>query len=534
MKNFFRMNVYLLLAVVFLLSLTLPHDMVSAHSSKTQIHLHIKNSSLDKTAKVTLVYKEKVKKKGKDEYKERTISFSRYNSTLYKAYKPNGFYATKNVTFNVKEGNTAQTYKPSKVTGNKGTVNYWITLSKPDDKKEDKPSQPSFTHNEALIPLVTDVYSNGDGTYTVYWGYDNQNDISVNALSSRFSNVVYVYNNATPQNQEFTEGKVEAAFKTVFAGSSITWELTGPDGVNRKVTASASNAKAYKSVYPLLRGVYKNVNNTYTAYWGYHNENTVTVDAKTSQFFHHTIDGTQPHKTNLKAGLVLEAFKTNFASTELTWNVTGPNGFNASATAMAANAKSYLGVIPSVKAVYDNGDGSFTAYFGYQNLNDVSVDALESKFTSGTVINNQAPWKHNFVPGTNEEAFTATFKGTHVTWELTAPDGQKRTITALSTNALKYNGLVPTVNKVVNNGDGTFTAVWGYMNLNNVNVSVSSSVLKGNILKGEIALKESFKAGIQTNVCQTTFKGTELTWEVKGPDGVTRTVTAYTKDAVAK
>lgn len=534
MKKFFRINVYLMMAIVFLASFVLPHDIVSAHSSKTQIHLHIKNSSLDKTAKVTLVYKEKIKKKGKDESKERTISFSRHNSTLYKAYKPSGFDATKNVTFQVKNGNTTQTYKPSKVTGNKGTVNYWITVNKPDDKKVEKPNLTTFTHNEAIIPLVTDVYSNGDGTYTVYWGYDNQNDVMVNALSSRFSNVVHVYNNANPQNKEFAEGKVEAAFKNVFAGTSITWELTGPDGVTRKATALASNAKAYKSVFPLLKGVYKNVNNTYTAYWGYHNENTVTVDAKTSQYLHNTLDGTQPQKTNLKAGIVLDAFKSNFTGTELTWNVTGPNGFNASATASTVNAKSYLGVIPSVKAVYDNGDGSFTAYFGYQNLNDVSVDALESKFISGMVVNNQQPMKQNFVSGTNAEAFTSVFKGTHITWELTAPDGQKRTVTTVSTNASKYLGLVPTVTKVVNNGDGTFTANWGYTNLNNVNVSAKSSTFKGNILRGETALKENFKVGVQTNVYQTTFKGTELTWEVKGPDGVTRTITAYAKDAVAK
>jgi hypothetical protein len=534
MKKFFRINVYVIMAIVFLTSFVIPHNMVSARSSKSQLNLHIKNSSLDKTAKVTLVYKEKVKKKGKDEYKERTISFSRHNSTLYKAYKPSGFYATQNVTFNVKNGNTTVIYKPSKVTGNKGTVNYWITVNKSEDKEEEKPVLTSFTHNESLIPLVTDVYSNGDGTYTVYWGYDNQNDVSVNALSSRFSNVVYVYNNATPQNKEFSEGKVEGAFKTVFAGTSITWELTGPDGVKRTTTAFANNAKAFKSVYPLIRGVYKNVNNTYTAYWGYHNENTVTVDAKNSQFLQNTLEGTQPHKGNLKAGLVLDAFKSNFIGNELTWNVVGPNGISTSSTAFTANAKSYLGVIPTFKAVYDNGDGTFTAYFGYQNLNDVPVDALESKFISGTVVNNQQPMKQNFVSGTNPEAFSIVFKGTHVTWELTGPDGQKRFVTAVSTNASKYLGLVPTVTKVVNNGNGTFTAVWGYINLNNVNVSVNSSTFRGNILQGETALKENFKAGTQSNVYQTTFKGTELTWEVKGPDGVTRTVTAYAKDAVAK
>jgi hypothetical protein len=536
MKKWIKINVYLMLAFVLLASFAMPQGYVSA-KSKTQIHLHIQGGSLVKDAKVTLVYFEKEKHKGKDKvkYKERQLTFSRHNSTLYKAWKPSGFEATKSVIIQVKQAGVTKGYKPTKVTGKNATVNYWITVKKTEDKKEeDKKVLTTFTHNESIIPFVKDVYNNGDGTFTAYWGYENHNDVTVDALASRFTSVVHVYNNATPMKKGFTEGRVEEAFKTVFAGSSIVWELTGPDGAKKTATALASNAKPYLSLQPLLKGVYKNINGSFTAYWGYHNQNAVSVDTKLSQFLTPTLDNSQPMKTNFATGFVHEAYKTNFNSTTLSWNLVGPNGANSTVTADALQAKSYAAVIPTVKAVYDNGDGTFTAYWGYQNQNEVAVDSLESKLISGSIASKNQPMKNNFQSGSVDEAFTTIFKGIHVTWELTGPDGQKRLVTATSSNVLKYTSLLPTVNKVINNGDGTFTAVWGYHNQNSVVVDAKLSVFKGNVLKNELVKKSDFKVGQQSNVFETTFKGAELAWELKGPNGVTHTITAYAKNAVAR
>ncbi|HYK72586.1 MAG TPA: hypothetical protein VEV44_05570 [Pseudoneobacillus sp.] len=548
MKRFFRINVFLIMTFVLLASFAIPQEKALG-AAKTQIHLHVKGGELDKDAKVTLVYKvkEKDKRKGKDKgkdkgkgndkdkYKDIELNFSRENGTLYKAPKPSGFEASKNVTFKVKEDGKTTKFNPTKVAGSKGTVNYWIDVKKSneEDNDEAKDDLTTFTHNEPILPIVKDVYNNGDGTYTVYWGYDNQNDVIVNAIESKFTSA-YVFNNATPMIKGFAEGKVEEAFKTVFAGPSIVWELTGPDGLKRTATAYASNAKTYKSLQPTLKAVYKNLNGTYTAYFGYYNENSVTVDSKLSQYVTPALNNSQPMKTNFLPGTVNEAFKATFNSSALSWNVIGLNGASSVVTANISNAVNYSALTPTVKAVYDNGDGTYTAYFGYQNASGVTVDAMDSKFISGAVVNSVQPMKKDFQNGTNTEAFSAVFKGTHLMWELTGPDGQKKYAIAYATNTPKYTALVPYVNKVVNNGDGTFTAVWGYQNQNSVVVSAKESAFKGNVLKNEMAKRDQFLVGVQSNVFQTTFKGTELTWQVKGPDGITRVATAYSKDAVTK
>ncbi|MFD2443723.1 hypothetical protein ACFSO7_06970 [Bacillus sp. CGMCC 1.16607] len=525
MKKFFQINVYWIMAFVLFVSFAIPQTTLGKSKSE-QIHLHIQSGELNKNAKVTLIYKEKDK--------EKQISFSRQNSSLYKASKPSGFEATKDVTFKVKEDDETDSYNPTKVTGSKGTINYWIDLSDSEDGTEDdKDEYSTFTLNKPIFPLVKDVYDNGDGTFTAYWGYQNENDVTIDALDSRLISA-YVYKGDAPILKGFAEGKVEEAFKTIFVGPSISWELTGPDKVKRTSTAYASNAKSYKSVQPLVKAVYNNQNGSYTAYWSYHNENNVKVDSKVSQFTTPALNNLQPMKTNFLPGFVHEAFKTNFNGLTLSWNLEGLNGTSHTAIAESRFAKNYVELFPTVKAVYDNGNGTFTAYWGYQNRNDVTVDAKESKFISGDVDIKSQPMKNDFIAGTNQEAFSTIFKGTHLIWEITGPDGQKKIVTAYSSNAPKYSALIPTLSKVYNNGDGTFTAVWGYQNQNIVEVNAGSSNFKGLVLKNEVAKKDQFKPGVQTNVFETTFKGTEISWFLTGPDGISRTVTAYSKDAVAR
>jgi hypothetical protein len=535
MKKILRLSMYVLMSFVLFASFGVPQGKAHGPQKSQKVQLHIKGEKLEKDTKVTLIYKVKVKEKDKkkDKVVEKELSMSRENGSLYKATKPKDFIATKDVSFKVKKGEVADTYKPSKFSGSKGTVNYWITVDKSADDQEEKDKLTTFTHNEPLIPTVKDVFYNGDGTFTAYWGYENKNDVTVDALVSRFNTSSYVFNSSTPLVKGFAEGKVEEAFHTVFAGHSIVWELTGPDGVKRTATALASNAKTFKSLLPLVRSVYKNVNGTYTAYWGYHNENNVKVDARVSQYLTPAMDNAQPLKASFSTGLVLEAFKSTFNYQTFSWNIVGPNGVSSTVAANTLTAKNYGSLIPTVKAVYDNGNGTFTAYFGYQNNNEVSVDALESKWVSGTLVSGDQPLKNNYQIGTVEEAFSVTFKGSSIMWELTGPDGQKRYVSASSVNAPKYTALQPLVTKVVNNGDGTYTAVWGYHNQNSVVVNASDSKFTGNVLKNELAKKVMFKAGVQYNAFETTFKGNQVTWIVKGPDGVTRSVTAYSNTAVS-
>ncbi|MFD1737503.1 hypothetical protein ACFSCX_13160 [Bacillus salitolerans] len=523
MKKILTINLYVLTAFVLMASLIIPQGKVSAAAS---IHLHIDGGELSDDTKVTLVYEE--------DDDEEEINMYRHNGTLYKAGKPSGFQATLDVTFEVEEDGKTEAYDPVKVTGKNGTINYWITIDGDDDEEDtdNNDNLTTFVQNKPLTPFVKDVYNNGDGTFTAYWGYKNDNHVKVDAKTSIFTNG-YVYNQLTPLKKGFREGRVEEAFKSVFTGASLTWELTGPDGIKRSATALASSAKSYRNIHPLLTGVYKNLDGTYTAYWGYHNENHVTVDSKASQFTTSVLNQAEPMKTNFLPGFVEAAFNTKFNTGTLGWNFIGLNGSSSTVTANISVAQNYGDLLPKVTAVYNNGNGTYTAYWGYQNSSAVSVDALESKFISGTVSDNEQPMSKNFFKGSKDAAFKTVFKGDHLIWQLRGPNGEKRIATAITNNAIPYSALLPLVNKVVSNGDGTYTAVWGYHNLNTVEISSSNSTFKGTVLKNEVALNQ-FKPGLQNQVFETTFKGTGLTWEVEGPDGVTRTVTAYSKNAITQ
>ncbi len=77
---------------------------------------------------------------------------------------------------------------------------------------------------KALIPRVYCVQSNGDGTYTAFFGYESLNDGPVYLA-------VGAQNKITPGDQDqgqptiFYPGVHEPVFKVVFTGTNVTWHL---------------------------------------------------------------------------------------------------------------------------------------------------------------------------------------------------------------------------------------------------------------------------------------------------------------------
>src|SRR5258706_15479043 len=76
-------------------------------------------------------------------------------------------------------------------------------------------------------------------------------------------------------------------------------------------------------------------------------------------------------------------------------------------------------VFPTLQCVVNNGDGTYTAYFGYINNSSstvtIPIDVTLSKnmFTSDPKNRGQTTV---FLPGTHEFAFSVLFDGSKITW----------------------------------------------------------------------------------------------------------------------
>jgi hypothetical protein len=83
-----------------------------------------------------------------------------------------------------------------------------------------------------------------------------------------------------------------------------------------------------------------------------------------------------------------------------------------------------------LECVTNNGDGTYTAYFGYKNDNTVSVyipAGSKNKFTPTPQDRGQTKV---FLPGRKYKVFTVNFNGSNLVWTLNG-----RTSTASSNSA---------------------------------------------------------------------------------------------------
>ncbi|QHT71624.1 T9SS type B sorting domain-containing protein [Rhodocytophaga rosea] len=97
-------------------------------------------------------------------------------------------------------------------------------------------------------------------------------------------------------------------------------------------------------------------------------------------------------------------------------------------------------ITPIVECVLDNGNGTFTATFGYINASaeEVTLTAGNSNFFAPAPLKGEVLEK--FSPGKNVRAFTAVFKnGTSLTWTIIGPNGTKRIAVASANTARCFN-----------------------------------------------------------------------------------------------
>lgn len=90
-------------------------------------------------------------------------------------------------------------------------------------------------------------------------------------------------------------------------------------------------------------------------------------------------------------------------------------------------------VFPTLQCVENNGDGTYTAYFGYINNSSSTVvipyDPVHSKnmFTSNPKYRGQPD---TFEPGTHEHVFSVVFDGSKITWMIKEDNAARQKVDA--------------------------------------------------------------------------------------------------------
>ncbi|MBI5928453.1 MAG: S8/S53 family peptidase [Chloroflexi bacterium] len=192
-------------------------------------------------------------------------------------------------------------------------------------------------------------------------------------------------------------------------------------------------------------------------------------------------------------------------------------------------------VQPILECVQRRGWGHYTAYFGYNNLNDevVNIPAGWSNFFAPGDYNREQP--RVFEMGRHDYAFAVDFNFA-LAWAVRGPNGQYQfvTATAYSTPCSPQNlpgqtrqPVKPVLECVMDNGNGVFTARFGYENQNNASVTIevgSENKFGGRSKdKGQTI---TFLPGEHKDVFRVQFNGNDISWQLRGPDHRRYTVTA--------
>ncbi|MFC1697166.1 myxococcus cysteine-rich repeat containing protein [Nanoarchaeota archaeon] len=125
------------------------------------------------------------------------------------------------------------------------------------------------------------------------------------------------------------------------------------------------------------------------------------------------------------------------------------NGDGCSSTCQLENITVYQAVHPILECVQNLSNGSYIAYFGYQNDNNQTINIpINSnypfnKFTPAPINRSQPnsflPGRTPYYPNAN---FSVLFDGLNLVWTLTGPDNLTRTATA-SNSSLRCNITIP-------------------------------------------------------------------------------------------
>ncbi len=175
-------------------------------------------------------------------------------------------------------------------------------------------------------------------------------------------------------------------------------------------------------------------------------------------------------------------------------------------------------VTVGVECVFDNQDGTYTAYFGYNNTTNTELDIVTTG--AGVTRNDFSPGQPSrgqvtsFKPGTNLGAFSVTFDGQPLTWSVRAQGGSLSQATA-SVNSPECKRVEPIAECIDGSREG-LNVTFGYLNPNDFALTVPVGAL--NFFAPAPQNREQvtvLKSGLNRGAFTATFKDS-LTWYLDG------------------
>jgi hypothetical protein len=178
-------------------------------------------------------------------------------------------------------------------------------------------------------------------------------------------------------------------------------------------------------------------------------------------------------------------------------------------------------ITPTVSCLFDNGDGSSTAFFGYENSSSQVVEIAAG--TSDRVnINAFSPGAANqgqpssFKPGKSVAAFSVlVWNAEPVTWTTMVNGSAKNSVTAKKGVSKDCAPLIPILECVDQKSSSQFTARFGYDNQNGFEVPLPigqfNKFSPGAQDRGQ---PNKFFSGVVKTAFMVDFSRQELTWQL--------------------
>lgn len=192
-------------------------------------------------------------------------------------------------------------------------------------------------------------------------------------------------------------------------------------------------------------------------------------------------------------------------------------------------------VRPVLECVQRRGLLRYTAYFGYNNLNDEVVNIAPGLQNFLILGNSDSGQPRVFEEGRQSYVFAVDFT-LAMAWTLRGPNGHYEIVAATPYSrpcspqnlpTTPNRAVKPVLECVMDSGSGMYTARFGYQNLNTSSVSIgvsnSNKFSGSNKDRGQTT---TFLPGTHEDVFRVRFNGNNMTWTLRGPDNRNYTVTA--------
>lgn len=198
-----------------------------------------------------------------------------------------------------------------------------------DDIKCDLETRTCKNNNKPIRPFLNCVQNNFDGTFTAYFGYENDNNtnISIKACQKvgfKENTINNLKEGFCKQPSEFLTGTHDGVFSIIFnSDEEVVWTLQNSKLNKNSAVANASSMKCIP-ITPTLQCIDKMENGNFRAHFGYINKNNFNISIPIGQFNNVTLIGevlkeeTQP--TQFLPGNINSAFYVDFID-KVSWNL---------------------------------------------------------------------------------------------------------------------------------------------------------------------------------------------------------------------